>query len=224
MHLIGLANENAQGSMDWIYHAVRHFLVSWGYWAVLIGVAGEDAGLPIPGETTLMFASFLAHKTSQLNIYWIIAAGTLAASMGDNIGFFLGRRFGETLIRWIKKIFRMDDDDIGAAKDLIYNHGGKTVYFARFIFGLRTVAGPLAGMLDMEWRRFFKFNLLGAATWVTTICLTGYEFANQFNSLLSYFEKASWALAGGLFTIGYLSWRRYKKKYKQKRQQQPKAA
>jgi len=210
--------------MHWIYQAIRHFLVTWGYWAVLIGVAGEDAGLPIPGETTLMFAAFLAHKTAQLNIYWVIAVGTLAASMGDNLGYLLGRKFGRPLIRRIKKLFRMDDEDIGAAKDLIAHHGGKTIYFARFIFGLRTVAGPLAGMLDMEWWRFFKFNFLGAATWATAISLMGYAFADQFDTLLGYFEKASWALAAGLFTAGYLAWRRYKKRYKDKRQQQPKAA
>lgn len=199
--------------MHWIYHWVRWFLVHWGYWAVLIGLLGEDMGLPLPGETVLMFSAFLAAKTHQLSLVWIIVVGIIAAVMGDNLGFLLGRYFGKTLIRWVKKIFRQDDQDIAAAKDLLKHHGKLTVFFARFIFGLRTVNGPLAGMLGMEWRDFLFYNAMGGAVWVTGMAFIGYAFAGEFNSLLDYFEKASWALAAALFTTGYLIWRRYKKKY-----------
>ena len=65
--------------MHWIYHTVRHVLVAWGYWAVLIGLLGEDAGLPLPGETILMFSAFLAHKDSQLSLFWIIVVGIIRA-------------------------------------------------------------------------------------------------------------------------------------------------
>jgi membrane protein DedA with SNARE-associated domain len=63
----------------------------------------------------------------------------------------------------------------------------------------------------MEWRKFLVANALGAATWVTAIAVMGYEFANKFQSLLDYFEKASWAIAAGIAGIGYLLWRRAKK-------------
>jgi membrane protein DedA with SNARE-associated domain len=205
--------------MHWVYHVVRHALINWGYWAVVAGLLAENGGLPVPGETTLMFASFLAHKTHQLQLLWIIFAGIAAATAGDNIGFFLGRKLGSRLIVWMKKLFHMDDEDVGAAKQLIKRHGGRTVLFARFIFGLRTIAGPLAGMLDMDWKRFAVFNALGAAIWVTCMALVGYEFASEFQSLLSYFETASWAIAGGLFGIGYFLWRRHKKHYKQEQEQ-----
>lgn len=166
-----------------------------------------------------MFASFLAHKSSQLQLLWVVVVGVFAAVIGDNLGFLLGRKLGSRLIRWMKKVFRMDDEDIGAAKDQIRRHGGLTVFWARYIFGLRTIAGPLAGVLGMEWKRFFIFNVLGAVTWVTAISLTGYAFANEFSSLMEYFEKASWALAAGLFTIGYLIWRKQKKGYKQRKRE-----
>lgn len=64
-----------------------------------------------------------------------------AAVMGDNIGYFLGRGLGRHFIRFMKKVFRLDDEDIGAARDLIQRHGAATIFWARFIFGLRTVAG-----------------------------------------------------------------------------------
>jgi len=107
----------------------------------------------------------------------------------------------------------LDEQDIAAAKDLIKNHGGKTVFFARFIFGLRTIAGPLAGSLEMEWRRFLKFNFLGAACWVGVMVTVGFAFSNEFNTLLGYIEKASWAIAAGMILMGYLIWRRQKHKY-----------
>lgn len=203
--------------MHWLNHIVRYALLHWGYWTVLGGLLCENAGLPVPGETTLMFASFLAHKSNQLQLVWVVVVGVFAAVIGDNLGFLLGRKLGSRLIRWMKKVFRLDDEDIGAAKDQIRRHGGLTVFWARYIFGLRTVAGPLAGVLGMEWKRFFVFNILGAVTWVTAMSLAGYAFASEFSSLMDYFEKASWALAAGLFAIGYLIWRKQKKGYKERK-------
>lgn len=210
--------------MHWIYHAVRQALTSWGYLAVVVGLLGENAGLPLPGETVLMFASFLAHKHTSLRLVWVILVGTGAATAGDNIGYFVGSRLGSRLIRWMKTIFHLDDQDIGAAKDQIRRHGGVTIFFARYIFGLRTIAGPLAGGLGMEWKKFAFFNALGAATWVTSMSLIGYAFANEFENLLGYFEKGSWAMAAGLFALGYCLWRRQKKKFKQRQQPGQKAA
>lgn len=204
---------------------VRHLLVSWGYWAVLLGLLAENAGVPLPGETILMFSSFLAHKTATLSLTWIIVVGIAAAIAGDNLGFLLGRTLQGTLVRWMKKIFRMDDQDLGAARDLVRRRGAATVFWARYIFGLRTIAGPLAGMLGMPWKRFFLFNALGAATWVSAMAFVGYVFANEFETLLGYFEKASWAMAGALFALGYYLWHRQKKNFEQRQsKQRPKTA
>jgi membrane protein DedA with SNARE-associated domain len=209
--------------MQWVSHTVRHFLEHWGYWAILLALLGENAGLPLPGETVLMFASFLSHKASGLSLTWVILVGILAAVLGDNAGFLLGQKLGPRLIRWMKKVFHMDDADIAAAKDQVRRHGSATVFWARFIFGLRTVAGPLAGVLGMPWKRFMLFNALGAAVWVSSMALIGYAFANEFQTLLDYFEKGSWIIAAGLFTVGYLLWHRQKKHFKE-RQHSDKAA
>lgn len=206
--------------MHWLYHMVRYALVHWGYWAILAGLLGENAGMPLPGETVLMFASFLAHKSTHLDLLWIIVVATCAAVLGDNLGFLRGRGLGKRLIRWMKKIFRLDDEDIAAGKDLIRRHGGATVFWARYIFGLRTIAGPLAGVLGMKWKRFFVFNALGGATWVTSMALIGYAFGSEFQTLLGYFEKGSWAISAGLFALGYFLWRRQKKHFEERHQGQ----
>ncbi len=207
--------------MHWLYHIIRHTLTHWGYWAILAALLGENAGLPVPGETTLMFASFLSHKDTGLRLLWVIVVGTAAAIGGDNLGFLLGRKLGRRLIRWMKKLFHLDDDDIGAARDMFRRHGAATVFWARYIFGLRTIAGPLAGVLGMEWKEFLLFNALGAVTWVTAMALAGYAFANEFNTLLDYFEKLSWAMAAGLFALGYWLWHRQKKRFEQRQRNRP---
>lgn len=201
--------------MTWLYHAIRHALVHWGYLAVIAGLLGENAGLPLPGETVLMFASFLAHKTPQLQIGWVIASGIAAAIMGDNLGFFLGRWIGPRLLRWMEKTFGLKDD-IAVAKDQIRHHGPATVFWARYIFELRTITGPVAGALGMEWKTFLLYNALGAATWVSAIALIGYGFANEFQTLLGFFEKLSWVVGVGIFVVGYILWRRKKKRVQQR--------
>lgn len=201
--------------MHWIAHIVRDALLRWGYLALAVGLLGEDAGLPLPGETILLLASFLAHKTHQLNLELIILIGFCAAVTGDNLGFFLGRRLGPRLLRWLRETMHMDED-VAAASDQIRHHGPATVFWARFIVGLRTVAGPVAGALGMDWKRFLLANALGAAAWVTFIALIGYEFANGFRTVLGYFEKASWVISGSLFLIGYLFWRRKKNQLRER--------
>lgn len=199
--------------MEWVAHVVSYFLVRWGYLALAGGLLGECAGLPLPGETTLMFASFVAHKTHQLNIFLVILVGTAAAVAGDNIGFWAGRHFGPRFLRWLKRKFHMDED-IAAASELIRRHGAATIFWARYIIGLRTVAGPVAGALDMQWKKFLIYNVLGAASWVATIALIGYVFAAHFHSLAGYIEKASWGIAAAVLGVGYLFWRHKKKSLK----------
>lgn len=196
---------------------VRIALERWGYLALAAGLLGEDAGVPIPGETVLMFSSFISHKSQALDLWAIILVGTAAAITGDNIGFWLGRKLGPRLLRWSRKKLHMGDD-IDVAKDQIKRHGAATVFWARYIFGLRTITGPVAGALDMEWRRFLLYNALGAGTWVTAISVAGYLFADEFQSLLGYFEKGSWAVSGGVFLVGYILWRRKKKEFHEHKQ------
>jgi membrane protein DedA with SNARE-associated domain len=205
--------------MYWLSHTVKYFLGHWGYWAIVVGLLGENAGLPLPGEAVLISSSFLASKHN-LHLYYIIPIATAACILGDNIGYWLGHRFGKTFIRWLTHL-SIEEQDVTVAKDLIRRHGGKTIFFARFVFGLRTVAGLLAGMLGMEWRRFFKFNALGAATWVTVMSFLGYLFGATMATFEDYFEYASWSIAAVLFTIGYLLWRRYRKSYIKRNYQHP---
>lgn len=200
--------------MQWIANVVQNALVHWGYLALAVGLLGEDAGLPLPGETVLMFASFLSTKHPGLSLAVIIPVGIAAAVVGDNCGFWIGRKLGPRILRWLRGKLKMGED-VAVAEDQIRRHGGATVFWARYIFGLRTVAGPVSGALGMEWKKFLIFNALGACTWVTFIALAGYGFAHGFDNFLGYFEKGSWGISGGIFAVGYFLWRREKKQYRE---------
>lgn len=207
-----------RSDMEWLARVLTYVLARWGYLALAAGLLGENAGLPLPGETILMYSSFVAHKAKELNILLVILVGIGAAVIGDNLGFLAGRHFGPRLLNWLKQKFHMDED-IAAAEDQIHRHGPATVFWARFVFGLRTIAGPVAGSLHMDWKKFFVANVLGAVSWVTTIAMSGYLFANQFRSLAGYIEKVSWGITGGIFAAGYVLWRRKKKRMREGKQQ-----
>jgi membrane protein DedA with SNARE-associated domain len=200
--------------MEWLAGVLHSVLARWGYLALAAALLGENAGLPLPGETILMYSSFIAHKSHELSIIFIILVATGAAILGDNLGFLAGRYFGPRLLRWLERKFNMHDD-IATAKDQIRCHGGATIFWARYVIGLRTVAGPVAGALNMEWKAFLLYNALGAATWVTSVALIAYAFANKIDSLAGYIEKVSWVVSGAIFAIGYIIWRRRKKRLEQ---------
>lgn len=205
--------------MSWLADIIRHALARWGYLALAVILLGEDAGLPLPGEMTLLLSSFLSHKTSGLHLALLIAVGVAAAIVGDNLGYFLGKWLGRRLLRWMRDKFHMEEE-IAIATVQIRRHGPATIFWSRFVFGLRTLAGPVAGALGMEWKVFLLYNALGAAAWVTTIALTGYAFANKFDSFLGYIEKGAWVVSAGIFAVGYFVWRQEKKEYKERKEAQ----
>jgi membrane-associated protein len=200
--------------MEWLAGMVQDLLVRWGYLALAAVLLGENAGLPLPGETILMYSAFIAHKTHQLSLIVVIVVGASAAIFGDNLGFLVGRWLGPRLLRWLERKFNMAED-IATAKDQIRCHGGATIFWARYVVGLRTVAGPVAGALNMQWRRFLISNALGAVTWVASVSLIAYLSANKIDSLAGYIEKVSWVVSGTIFAIGYILWRRRKKHLKE---------
>src|SRR5215475_11604984 len=133
-------------------------------------VAMESAGIPLPGETALIAAAFLA-KSDQGNhfsITAVIVVAAAAAIVGDNIGYTIGRFGGRSLIE------RYADRTLPPAEKFFRKHGGKTVFFARFVAVLRVTAAWLAGISHMPWWRFFIYNAAGGILWATGIGLLAY--------------------------------------------------
>lgn len=172
-----------------ILELLRNAVVDYGYWAVGAALLLENAGVPAPGETILLLASFLAYSRHELQLGWIIAVATIAATLGDNLGFALGYYGGRRLLSRYQSFFRVRASHLERGERLFARYGAVTVFFARFIFGMRIIAGPMAGVLRMSWRRFLVFNFLGAAVWVTVISGAGYLFGRHWHRLERVIKK-----------------------------------
>jgi membrane protein DedA with SNARE-associated domain len=191
-----------------IFHSLREFVADYGYWAVALALLCENAGLPIPGESTLLLASFLAYSEHRLHLGWIIVVATCAATLGDNIGYILGHYGGRPLLDRYQSVFRISPATLKRGEDMFERYGAAAIFFARFIFGLRVFAGPLAGVLRMHWRKFAVFNFLGAALWVSTIAGAGYLFGQHWRNLLRVMQRFNIAvLIVAVVAILYLWWR-----------------
>ena len=157
----------------------QQIIAHYGYAAVGLVVGIESVGVPLPGETTLVAAAIYAGATHNLNIALIIAAATAGAVIGDNIGFAIGRSLGfRFLVRYGSRV-GLDAGRIKLGQYLFRRHGGKVVFFGRFVALLRVLAAFLAGVNCMRWPRFLVFNLLGGAAWATAFGLGGYLFGKE---------------------------------------------
>ena len=195
-----------------IFQSLREFVASYGYWAVAIALLCENAGVPVPGETTLLLASFLAYSEHRLHFGWILVVATFSATLGDNLGYAIGYYGGRPLLERYQRIFRVPKQTLLRGEEMFARYGSATIFVSRFIFGLRVIAGPLAGVLHMRWRAFALFNFLGAAVWVTCIASAGYLFGRHWQRLLAVVERFNIAAAVVAVCAILLFWRRHRQR------------
>ena len=187
-------------------HELNHLLSSYGYAAVFLIVGAESVGIPLPGETTLTLAAIYAGSTHRLNIVGVIAAAAAGAIIGDNVGYLIGRSGGYRLLRRHGHYVRVGEHRLKIGRYLFDRHGGKVVFFGRFVSILRTYAAFLAGTMKMPWRRFLVFNAGGGIVWATIVGVGFYYFASALKALRAPFDiaigiAAILALVGGLVVL-----------------------
>ncbi len=195
--------------MEHLATVLQSYFAHYGYWTIAVALLLENAGVPVPGETVLLFASFLASSQHHMHLPWIVVVGTLAAAGGDNIGYALGRWGGRWLLNRYRAVFHIDQRTIERGERLFDRYGSAAVFFARFIFGLRVLAGPLAGVLRMHWERFATFNVLGAATWVVAVSSLGYLFGQHWEELVPLLRKADLVIGIAVGAVALWLWWRY---------------
>jgi membrane-associated protein len=193
---------------------LRGFFDQYGYWTVFFALLLENAGVPVPGETILLFASFLAFDEQELKLRYIILVGIAAATLGDNIGYWIGRKGGRPLLDRYAHLFRIPASLIQKGETLFAKRGPLAIFFARFVFGMRIIAGPVAGVLKMDWRKFTIFNFLGAAVWVTVISIVGYKFGEEWEDLVRVMGRVNMIIGIIALWIAYMVWRAYRMRKK----------
>jgi len=155
-----------------VSHLIEHHQ-SWALVLLFLLIAVESAGLPLPGETALVAAGVLASQ-GKLSIEAVIPVAAAAAIVGDNCGYWLGREGGRPLLERWSIVSRHAQKVLPRAERLFAKHGGKTVFFGRFIAVLRITAAWMAGISHMTWWRFLLYNAAGGILWATLIGLVAY--------------------------------------------------
>jgi len=189
-------------------HSLREFVADYGYWAVALALLSESAGIPVPGEITLLLASFLANSKTHSHLGWIIVVATCPATLGGDLGYAVGHYGGRPLLDRYQSVLRISSASLKRGEEMFVRYGAVAIFFARFIFGLRVFAGPLAGVLRMRWQAFALYNFLGAAVWVTLMASAGYLFGHHWHTLLRAMQRFNIAvlIVAGIGIL-FLWWR-----------------
>ncbi|TKI08864.1 DedA family protein [Martelella alba] len=161
----------------------QQVIQQYGLWGLLIVILLESMGLPLPGEATLIGMAVYAGTTHHVSLTSVIATASIAAIMGDNAGYFIGKIIGTRLLRHYGRYIHINETRLQIGEYLFHRHGGKIIFFGRFITLLRTLAAFLAGANHMPWRTFFLMNTLGAITWAVLFGSGSYFFGDRLFSL-----------------------------------------
>ncbi len=179
-----------------------HLISVYGSWAVGVIVGLESIGIPLPGETILIAAATFAGATHRLDIASVIGAAASGAIVGDSLGFFIGRKIGFPLLHRYGPRIGLTEPRLKLGQYLFLRHGGKVVFFGRFVAVLRTFAALLAGVNGMFWPRFLVFNAAGGMLWAMTFGLGAYSFGEL---IKRFAEPIGVALLGAAIVGGLMS-------------------
>src|SRR5438477_4139413 len=184
---------------------LRQALAVMGYPAVMLFIMIESSGIPFPGETMLLLASFYAAIDHQLKLPIIIACAAFGAIAGDNIGYYVGRTGGRAFAERFGRYLFLKPQHLDRAEKFFAKHGNKTVFFGRFIAILRTWSAFLAGVNHMDWRTFLVYNAAGGILWAIIYGTIGYVagriFHDNFTAVEHIARTISWIGAGAIVAI-----------------------
>ena len=177
-----------------MHDLITRLIESYGYVLLFLLVGLESFGIPLPGETALVTAAAFA-ASGHLSIYVVVAAAAAAAILGDNGGYWIGRKGGLALVQRYGRFVHLNESHIRRAQGFFDRHGPKTVFIGRFIALLRTWAAVLAGVGKMRYGVFMVYNAAGGVVWSVVFGTLGYIFGRNLPQLERYIGQVSLALA-----------------------------
>jgi membrane protein DedA with SNARE-associated domain len=180
-----------------------------GYPLLFALVAMESMGVPLPGETALITAALVASR-GNLDITTVIALAAIAAIIGDNVGYLIGRHGGRRLLEAAGPFERSRRRVLAIGEPFFERHGAKAVFLGRWTAGLRIWAAWLAGATRMPWPTFLAWNALGGVAWAASVGLLAYwlgEGAKQAIETAGVIGGVG-IVAGGLAAWGFFHLRR----------------
>jgi membrane-associated protein len=186
-------------------------IIQWGGIVGITGIIFVETGLFfgffLPGDSLLVTAGILA-GAGVLNIYWLILCAAIAAVVGDQTGYVIGRRAGEALTRRYEK-FRVH---LERAHAFYENYGPKTIVLARFVPIVRTFVPAVAGAARMNYQRFVIYNIMGGVFWVLSTSLLGFVLGRTIPNIDRYLHLVIAIVIFLSILPSILEWRKHTKK------------
>jgi membrane protein DedA with SNARE-associated domain len=194
-------------SPEWIHDLIH----TYGLWALFTVLALESMGLPAPGETALVAAALYAQRTQQLDISAVVLVAAAAAITGDNIGYLIGRTIGIRLVARFGRYVGLHEARLKVGQYLFLRHGGKIVFFGRFVAFLRTFAALLAGINRMPWPHFLVMNAFGGICWAALFGGGAWLIGAEMKRVAGPVGFVLLIVAIGLVAVGIFYFRRHEK-------------
>lgn len=180
---------------------VRALADSIGYPAAGLGILIESAGIPFPGEATLLAVAAYA-AAGNLDIRIVVPVGALGAVVGADLGYLIGYFGGRPFVERFSHLLRLNPGHLARSEMFFTRYGGATILFARFILGLRIWASVLAGMSHMPFWTFQLYSLVGGALWAVVIGTVGFYLGSNWGLVERILDSAGLAGLAGAAVAG----------------------
>ncbi|MEA2801613.1 MAG: hypothetical protein QOG78_1366 [Rhodospirillaceae bacterium] len=190
---------------------IQELIQAYGLWVLFAVVMFESMGIPVPGETALVTTALYAGSTHRIGIVPVIIVAAAAAVAGDNIGYVIGRSIGLRLLERYGRYIRLNEARLRLGQYLFLRHGGKIVFFGRFVAFLRAFAAVLAGANRMRWLYFLIMNALGGICWAVLFGGGAYLFGETIRQVAGPIGLLLLMAAIGLAVAGVIFFRRHEK-------------
>jgi membrane protein DedA with SNARE-associated domain len=187
---------------------LRRVIEHWGYLAICAAILLGNLGVPVPEESALVFAGYFVRQ-GDLRLPTVLLVGIASAIAGDNLGYWIGRRYGQEALQRFGHWVLLTPERFEGTRRFVTRYGGVSVFSARFVTGLRFMAGPLAGSTGLRPLAFLAANTLGALIYVPAMVAAGYGAAYGLGVYLKRFGRVErliliGAVVGG---VAFLGWR-----------------
>ena len=163
--------------MNGLVQDINALLDEYGLPAMFVSLSTEAVGLPMPGESAMLAAAALAGD-GRFNIWHVVLVAWCAAVLGDNLGYYLGRRFGRPAILTYGRWAGITEAHLDRAEGVLDRYGFFVVLSARFLPLLRQLNGLVAGTTEMRWHLFLLADMVGSAAWVAFWGTIGYKLGH----------------------------------------------
>ncbi|MHB8443172.1 MAG: DedA family protein [Patescibacteria group bacterium] len=193
-----------------LLHLIMNLINNYGYIIIALFIMIETLGVPLPGETSLIAgAVYAALAPTRFHITLVILFAILGASIGDNLGYLIGRKYGKRASIYIHKTFSLKKDYLEYTGGFFKKYGMKTVFFGRFISLLRMFVPITAGIHKLDYKQFFIYNVTGAIVWATLYGILGYTLGENIPLLLKILQSLTFiTVAIVVVIVIYIIYRR----------------